>query len=388
MDIVSREELRELMADQHDYCVSIFLPTHRSGAEIQQDSIRLKNLLRKCEDQLAERGMRSADVSELLSPAYALIGDSLFWHYQSDGLALFISPAIFRVFRLPVRFDEMCLVARGFQLKRLLQLLANDASYYILALSKKQIHLYLGTQHTVSEVDIDAVPRSLAEALQYDEYEKHVQFRSQPIVGNRSARGARGAAVYYGQGGSEDQLKVNLLRFFQQVDRGLVEFLGNNHAPLVIAGVEYLLPIYREANSYAHLLPEGVVGSPERMSTEDLHARSWRIVQPYVLHKQHEAANRYNNLRSSERASNDIRVLLSAALQGRVDTLFVGTGIRYWGTYNPDTFEVTLHKDYQPGDEDLLNEAALYTLLHKGTVFAVDGSAVPDDLPAAGIFRY
>ena len=390
MDIVSREELRALMEDQHDNCVSIFLPTHRSGAEIQQDSIRLKNLLRKCEEQLSERGMRSTDIQELLAPAQALLGDSLFWHYQSDGLAIFLSPAIFRFFRVPIRFDEMCLVARGFQLKRLLHLLANDASYYILALSKKNVHLYLGTHHTVSEVDIDTIPHSLAEALKYDEYEKHIQFRSQPMMSNRVAArgGGRGMAVYYGQGGSEDQSKTNLLRYFQQIDRGLTEFLGNSHAPLVIAGVDYLLPIYREANSYPLLLPEGVIGSPERMSTEELHKRSWGIVQPFVLQKQREAADRYNNLRNTDRVSNDIRHILPAAIQGRVETLFVGTGLRYWGTYNPGTFEVTLHKDYQPGDEDLLNEAALYTLLNKGTVFAVEGTAVPDDLPVAGVLRY
>ncbi len=390
MDIVSREELRELMEEQHEHCVSIFLPTHRSGAEIQQDSIRLKNLLRNCEDQLVALGMRSTEIQDLLGPAQALLQDSLFWHYQSEGLAVFLSPTMFRFFRVPARFDEMCLVARGFQLKRLLQLLANDTLYYILALSKKHVRLYLGTHHTVGEVDIDTIPHSLAEALKYDEYEKQVQFRSQPMGGSRAAGkgGGRGMAIYYGQGGSEDQSKTNLLRYFQQIDKGLAEFLGNSHAPLVIAGVDYLLPIYREANSYSHLLPEGVAGSPERMGTEELHRRSWSIVQPFVLQKQREAADRYSNLSNTERVSNDIRQLLPAAMQGRVETLFVGTGVQYWGTYDTSTFEVILHKDYQPGDEDLLNEAALYTLLNKGTVYAVEGIAIPDDLPVAGVLRY
>jgi hypothetical protein len=30
----------------------------------------------------------------------------------------------------------------------------------------------------------------------------------------------------------------------------------------VLAGVEYLLPIYREANTYPHLLAEGIHGNP------------------------------------------------------------------------------------------------------------------------------
>lgn len=386
MDIVSREELKALMEERNDNCVSIFLPTHRAGAEIQQDAIRLKNLLRSCEEQLTERGMRSTEIKDMLAPAHAMLDDSLFWHYQSDGLAIFASPTTFRFFRLPLALDEMCLVTSGFQLKRLLHLLSTDTAYYILALSKKNVHLYIGTRDTVSELDIETIPKSLAEALKYDEYEKHVQFRSMPM-GARTG-GRSGAAVFHGHGGSEDSAKTNLLRYFQQIDKGLTEFLGTNSSPLVLAGVDYLLPIYREANSYSHLLPEGIVGSPDRMSTEELHRRSWEIVQPYALQKQHEAAERYHNLHNSERVSNDIRHILPAAIQGRMDTLFVGTGIHYWGTYDPATFDVTLHKDYEKGDKDLLNEAALFTLLNKGTVYAVQGTAIPDDLPVAAVLRY
>lgn len=386
MDIVSREELKTLMEERSDNCVSIFLPTHRAGAQIQQDAIRLKNLLRSCEEQLAERGMRSTDIKDMLAPAHAMLDDSLFWHYQSDGLAIFISPTMFRFFRLPLAFDEMCLVTSGFQLKRLLHLLSTDTAYYILALSKKNVHLYIGTRDTVSELDIDTIPKSLAEALKYDDYEEHVQFRSMPMGARTNGRG--GAAVFHGHGAAEDNAKTNLLRYFQQIDKGLTEFLGTNSSPLVLAGVDYLLPIYREANSYQYLLPEGITGSPDRMSTEELHRRSWEIVQPYSLHKQREAADRYNNLRNSDRVSNDIRHILPAAMQGRMDTLFVGTGLQYWGTYDPGTFDVTLHKDYEKGDKDLLNEAALFTLLNKGTVYAVQGTAIPDDLPVAAVLRY
>lgn len=381
MDIVSREELGILMADRHQYCVSLFLPTHRAGAEIQQDAIRLKNLLRTAEEHLANVGMRSTDIKTMLAPVYTLVDDSLFWHYQSDGLAVFVSPNTLRTFRVPLAFDEMCLVTQGFQLKRLLPLFSTDATYHILALSKKHVHLYLGTRDTASELDIDTIPKSLAEALQYDDYEQHVQYRSMPMNG-------RGGAVFHGHGGSEENAKTNLLQYFRKIDKGLTEFLGNTNAPLVLAGVDYLLPIYREANSYAHLLPQGIVGSPDHMGVEELHKRSWELVQPHTLQKQHEAAERYNSLKTSNRVSNDIRHLLVAALQGRVDTLFVGTGIQYWGTYLPDTLDVTLHKDYQQGDRDLLNEAALYTLLNKGTVYAVQGTAIPDDLPIAGILRY
>ncbi|MDX2243921.1 MAG: hypothetical protein NW224_24865 [Leptolyngbyaceae cyanobacterium bins.302] len=50
--------------------------------------------------------------------------------------------------------------------------------------------------------------------------------------------------------------------------------------------------------------------------------------------------------------------------------------------------ELEIHNDAQPGDEDLLNAAAIQTLFHGGTVYAVEPQNVPDDAPVAAVFRY
>jgi hypothetical protein len=77
-----------------------------------------------------------------------------------------------------------------------------------------------------------------------------------------------------------------------------------------------------------------------------------------------------------------------AALQGRVDTLFVAAGEQRWGTADPRTLQVTIHDLPQPGDEDLLDRAAVHTLLTSGTVFAVPVQQVPGPGPAAVLLRY
>ncbi|MEO6887603.1 MAG: hypothetical protein ABI456_01165 [Ktedonobacteraceae bacterium] len=53
--------------------------------------------------------------------------------------------------------------------------------------------------------------------------------------------------------------KEQLLRYFQRINRGLQSVLRGERAPLVLAGVEHLLPIYRKVNTYAHVLDQGVV---------------------------------------------------------------------------------------------------------------------------------
>ena len=60
----------------------------------------------------------------------------------------------------------------------------------------------------------------------------------------------------------------------------------------------------------------------------------------------------------------------------------------YPGTFDPVTLAVHLHKNPEPGDEDLLDFAALHTLSNGGTVYAVEPEKVPDDAPLAAVFRY
>ena len=57
---VTREALTELVETSLVPAVSILMPAHRAGPEIRQDPIRLKNLVRDAETELAARGFALA----------------------------------------------------------------------------------------------------------------------------------------------------------------------------------------------------------------------------------------------------------------------------------------------------------------------------------------
>jgi hypothetical protein len=103
MEVLSKSDLRQLVNNTSGPCVSLYLPTHRAGPETQQDSIRLKNLVRKAESGLQASGWRGFEISQLLQPARKLVEDHDFWQHQSDGLAILTSPGIFRLYRLQLR---------------------------------------------------------------------------------------------------------------------------------------------------------------------------------------------------------------------------------------------------------------------------------------------
>lgn len=102
----------------------------------------------------------------------------------------------------------------------------------------------------------------------------------------------------------------------------------------------------------------------DRNIMEELHQQGWEVVAPYFLKAQQEAFEQYRQFFRTERASNDIRKVIPAAYDGRVDLLFVAVGIQQRGNFDPDTLSVHLHQEPEPGDEDLLDFAALHTFLN------------------------
>ncbi len=386
MKLLSINELKTLVEKPDGVCVSIYMPTIKLGAETQQNPIRFKNLMREAEEQLINSGLRGQDARDLLQPAQE-IDNYEFWQHQGDGLAIFISKNMFSYYCLPLNFEELVVVTDRFHLKPLLSLLTGDGRFYILALSQNQVRLFQGTRYSINEIELENVPQSLAEALKYDTAEKQLQFHTRTPQGGGGGGGDR-AAIFHGQGAGNDDQKDNILRYFHQVDEGLQELLKNQQAPLVLAGVEYLFPIYEQANTYLNLIDEGVTGNPDELTAEELHSLAWEIIQPYFEQSQQAAADYYQELVGTGQTSNNIKEIVSAAYYQRVDTLFVGVGVQQWGSFTPESNQVELHQEKEIGDEDLMDFAAIHTLLNGGTVYAVESEAVPDNTPLAAVFRY
>lgn len=392
---VTREEIAELSAHRGGPHVSIFLPTVRAGQETQQNPIRLKNLLRDAAKRLHERGVDKADAEELLAPARALVDDYDFWQHQRDGLAVFVAPGFLRTYKLPMRFSELAAVEDRFHLKSLFPLFADDGRFYVLALSQNDVRLFEGSRYEVRQVPLQDVPKSLADALGQDLTEVHLQFHTGTRANPRGSQprgqqqGATRAPIYHGQGAGEEDAKDEIRKFFSQLDNGLRELLdGNGQTPLVLAGVEYLLPIYRDQTSYPNTLPDGVHGNPDALTPAELHSRAWEVVEERFRATRRDAAERYGDLSGTGRASADLDEVLLAALDGRVDTLFVGRGVRQWGRFDPAGRSIERHEEQNGGSEDLLDRAAVLTFVNSGRVFAVDPAEVPGGGPVAAIFRY
>lgn len=384
MDFLDTQTFDQLIQHHQENSISIYMPTEKAGRETRQNPIRFKNLLTEAQERLQEKGMRQPDVQALLQPLWDLIEDQMFWQNQECGLAVFLSPDSLVGFRLPLDFSKTMVINHRFHIKPLLPLFVKNERFYILTLSQENVSLFSGTRFDIAELDLGDTPTSMAEALKYDDPERELQFHT-----STSGAGLQPGGMFHGHTPNSDELE-SITRFFHKVDQGVFDTIGGESRPLILAGFDTLLPIYREANSYPHLIEEGIMINPEDIRPRELHQKAWEIIEPRVQQRHQEAIERYHALAETEKASDRLTEVVPAARYAKVDMLLVPLEREVWGFYDPDTDTVMRQAKENPGSRDLIDYAVIHTLRNGGSVLPIEESELPakEDRPVAAIFRY
>jgi hypothetical protein len=383
MDPISRSELRKLIDVEQKPCVSLYFPTHRAGVDTLQDPIRLKNLIREAERRLEERGDQAPIIREVLEPLRELVDQYEFWQHQADGLALFSSRDILRRYRVSFPVPELAVVATRFHLKPLLPAMEANQRFYLLALSQDAAKVYEANHQSITEMAIPDMPESPIISPGARGAERQLQSHT----ADRRSSGRR-AAIFHGHGAGEEDRKQLLLSYFRRVDETVRRKLGDEHVPVVLAAVDYLCPIYRQAGSNPNLLTEEIHGNPASFASEELHRLAWGIASSHFQEDRSKAVDEYHQLWHTQRTSKDLPAIVTAARQGRVKVLFVAVGVQEWGHVDPSSAEAVQVEQRSAQDQDLLNVAAIETFIAGGTVYAVPPDEVPGRGSVAAVFRY
>ena len=389
MDLFNRAHLQELAQTEYKTCVSLYMPAFRFESETSQNPIRFKNLIKKAREELEEQGLSSTELDEMMAPAYDLLEDSTYWHQQSDGLVMFLTKDGVRFYRLPLHFEELVVTGKRFHLKPLFPIIASNNRFYLLALSQNNVKLYQGTHHSISQIESKEIPKSLLEALIYDDEEETLERYSVgeqgPESGDHKGQGTQQAED------TAHRPKDKLRRFFRDVAKGVSETLEDENTPLLLAGVEYYLPLYREVNKYTHLVEDQIVaGSPDHLKPKELHDKAWELMEPLFLEAQQQSLDQFHHLFGNGEylASDEFAEIVPASVFSRVDTAFVPVGQHLWGHYDAENNAVEMHEEQEAGDEDLLDLVAVNTYLNGGIVHALRTENMPTEQPLAATFRY
>ena len=384
--LMSKEEFLQLAGVHDARCISVYIPTERAGKRVDEKhgQLRLKNSLKDLRSRLEQEGLSENEIKETLCGAEGLLDDIQFWRNQSDGLALFIQGSIMHHYSLPVHFKEYTCVADHFYLLPVIPLFNDDGKFYLLILSLQRVNLFECSRHLITEVFIeDLTPERLEDVVGYDYRDKSLQYRT--------GQGGNAGAMFHGQGAGKDNKKIETEKFFRAVDAGLMTLLHDQDGPLVLACVDHYYPVYREITGYRHLYGKHISGNPDNADPLLLHEEAWLLVEDHFRSPRESKKKQIRDLSAKGRTSREIRDIVPASVEGRVDTLFIQKGKDRFGIYDRTKGTVILEENEAERiyRASLYNLAAVNTLRNGGDVFLADAESMPlKDTGIHSLMRY
>lgn len=372
-------ELAPLIEEGAPPWVSVYLPTHRTGPEIEGDPIRLRNLLETAADLLVARGFAADEIGPLLEPGRALVEDDGAWLHQDRGLAFFSCPGRSEIFRLPVAAGPSVVVDDAPQLRPLLDLVDREMTFGILALSRNSVRYLRATPADAQRIALPpGTPSSLEEATRFEDPEKQLQSHATRRVGR-----GRVVAGFHGHGVPDERDEVRVADFLRRVDRGLAT-VHDRSWPLLLAGVDDITATFRRVTGESNVLDEVLIGNADRVEDRVLHDRALPIISRWRSARVEADAESF--LESPELQATSVEDVAIDAMRGRVAIAFVPADVHVWGEVGDGG--VTTTEDSIPGTRDLLDLIAVAAWQTGATVHVLERTAIPGGGDVAALLRY
>ncbi len=364
-------------------CITLLLPPYRPGETSEPPAALLKSDLQAAARQLAARKVPEQAIGELLEPLRQLSHEEESLAGAVSARIIFRSPGVFRHFELPIppSSEQACTVGGCFWIRPILASLALPSTVYVLEVTKQAATLLACGFTEVTAIGLpEGTPKTLDEALGF-------KAPDHDLI-NRSAAGPSSGAmqgVQFGTGSGRETQHAHLHDFYRAIDRGVSELLHWNQAPLVLAGVDEDVNIYRAASTYPHLLEQGIHGSPGTQMTPAQILRQAHDIALFAIERGVAAGMAASKERlAPSRFSTNLDDILRAAVEGRVGDLYLDATAQSIGNFDGKIFGGAFNWH----GEDLLNVAAVETLLRRGAVHALPTHLMPGTSLAAAAFRY
>ena len=275
---------------------------------------------------------------------------------------------------------DVITVGDRFQLRPLLDAVSREQRFYILAISQKKVRLFECGLYRFNEVDLKGrVPQNLHVFLSMKMPDHVLDNRASGVRGAGSMKG-----VVFGTSSDSEKSDEYLAHFFRAIDTGLHAVLASKSAPLILAGVEEELALYRKINTYKNVTEQDLHGSPDGVPPRELFQHARDIMRQRLTAPAAKVVREFEEHRNAKRVSLELGKTLSWAAEGRVSDLLIRQDAERRGVCD------SAGQNIQETDEgeDLLNRAAIFTLTHGGQAFSVRASEMPGQAEVAAVLRY
>jgi hypothetical protein len=381
-DILDKSSFIELASYRSDNCATIYMPTHEAGVEVneKQDVIVLKNALKELSAKFSENNIDTEVADQILTPAYALLKNDSFWNSMHKGLGLFMADGYFKYIRMQVEPVAQTAVNHQFLVSPLTELLHDKRYFYLLVISKQGCKLFRADAYGMQPVHVPDLPGSIEEVKRVTEKDASTF---------RAAGSGSGGANFHGLGGNTPDDKSNAATYFESVDDILFkEIFNKENAPLLLAGVEYLIPIYKSVCDYHNVCEKAITGNHEHDDISQLYQKARQVMEDYFNQPLDQALTIFANQSATPLTSTEPAEVIPAAFYGRISHLFVARGEHLWGRFNEADGQISVDQESDNQSQDLLDEAVVKTIQASGEVFVLPVEQMPADSSLAAVFRY
>jgi hypothetical protein len=361
-DVVTLADVKAL-AGAAAPCITLVMPLSNP----LEFAAHLKSALRSLQKQLVEGHTHPETAAGLLAPIERLGPNWETAEVWANSLIAFRAPGAFRHYWARERRKDVAVVGDRFEIRPLLAAMAREQRFHLLAIGRHHVRLFRATPHSAEEVRLEGkAPQNMQEFLHTRPPDHLLESRmaAGPSVGSMQG-------VVFGTGSESEKEQDRLRHFLKEVEKGVTSLLRPTREPLILAGVGYDVAIYRQLNTYPHLLERAIDGSPDGQTARHLHDRAWEIVSQYPSEQLKKALADYRKQTGAALLLGDATAIGNAAAEGRVAGLFL---LENAGTSG------------QP--DDPLNMDALETVLHGGWAFELNAADMPTKDPATALLRF
>lgn len=380
---LGQKAIDQLLDKRFPVVASIYMPMHGSAEPqaISEDTSRLNSMLHRLKEELSDN--QRYELRHRLDELHELVGFIDFWRSRTGrAIAFFLQPDQIYSIQLPLETSEHVFVDTEFTIGPLLTQLIDDTRYYALLLNQTEPKLKSGSRSGLRDVSVPDLPGAFEEALNIDE---RLQRQQQFHTGDG---GSSGRAMFHGHGAAKDKGDNDLAKYIRLIRDAIKPILNDEPLPLILVGTEKMVAEYRNASDYNQLLDKWVSGNYEQADQEELHQRTWPLMERYMLksHKQHLGELEQMAATQPKRVALDIEVIKTAALAGKVHKLFLSFTEKTKDSVRDGMANAWLDRFYQNRLGKEFSTAMVAAWKHRGEIIFAD--KLPRDNRAAAILRY
>lgn len=359
----------KILENESEIKISLYMPTHRTSPDNNQDVVRFKNMLSTLDKQL--KGSKHRDI--IFKKLETLAKDIGFWIYNLDGLVILMSENEMEIYRLPRTVKEYVFVGDSFYLKPLIMNYQSDHQYFALGLARDHFKLFKGNRYGFMEV-----------ALPEDDDVTLKEVLGDQVDGRTLNFGGYGGrdTMYHGHNARSEEIKVDTERYFRFVDKYISDnYTSKYKIPLILVSLPEHQGLFRSLSQSRFLLEKGINQDYQSISEQDFKPLVWNVLEPIYLEKTEKLIKGYH-----EGASTDsLKEILVALSEKRVKSLVIELDKQLLG-------HIDFDKQRYVSDEikgtDMLNTLASYCLRQNIEVVILPKDRMPTETGVFALFHY